>query len=259
MINKQNMNLVQQNFTSNPKSFEQWTGGPYWRSPLKLNQFIDVVMHLLFLGVAKSAKEIIMQWIGDSKRMAVYKQLAFGIFFEVSEMSLEWCKLLVSSSGWVSDNYVAFSRVIKWFYYPITFLEYGNELQKDGLDVERWDGVKCRNWLAENHCDTNGNLKILKERIRNQIDTMALKPRIDDRSKLLEKQINQFIGSLLSMISCVMAKYVTEVKISRVEREVKVFLSYLNLLESSIQCHNDSGKRKQKKKFGCQDITICPC
>ena len=40
--------------------FQKWQGGPYWTSNIKFKSFIDVIMHLLFLGVTKTCKEIML-------------------------------------------------------------------------------------------------------------------------------------------------------------------------------------------------------
>ena len=38
-------------------------------------------------------------------------------------MGLDWCKLLDTESGWVSDNYLAFDRIVKWYYSPLSLLD----------------------------------------------------------------------------------------------------------------------------------------
>ena len=39
----------------NQDIFREWNGEPYWDGPLQLYQFIDCLMHLLFLGIVKSS------------------------------------------------------------------------------------------------------------------------------------------------------------------------------------------------------------
>ena len=38
-------------------------------------------------------------------------------------LKLDWCKMIDAESGWVSDNYLAYCRLVKWMYHPITTLQ----------------------------------------------------------------------------------------------------------------------------------------
>ena len=45
-------------------------------------------------------------------------------------MKLDWCKLLHTELCWMSDNFTAFTRVVKWYYYSI------KTIQPDTLYIE---------------------------------------------------------------------------------------------------------------------------
>ena len=49
----------------NEDLFREWNGGPYWDGLLQLHQFIDYLMHLLFLGIVKSSSSLITEWIKE--------------------------------------------------------------------------------------------------------------------------------------------------------------------------------------------------
>jgi len=34
-------------------------------------------------------------------------------------MGFDWCKVIESESGWVSDNYLGYCKIVKWLYHPI--------------------------------------------------------------------------------------------------------------------------------------------
>ena len=74
---------------------------------------LDVVMYILFLGGVKAARELISTWIVDTKRQIGYKVFSKGMFEPIEDMGLDWMKILTVQSGWVSDNYLAFSRLCK--------------------------------------------------------------------------------------------------------------------------------------------------
>ena len=48
-------------FITKKDMFPLWKGGMYWNSDLKLHQFIDVIMHLMFLGIIKATHLLIQK------------------------------------------------------------------------------------------------------------------------------------------------------------------------------------------------------
>ena len=51
-------------------SFEvlKWIGGPYYNETLEICQFLDCIMHLLFLRVVKTTKGVITELINRNKK-----------------------------------------------------------------------------------------------------------------------------------------------------------------------------------------------
>ena len=80
-LDKSNSNLMRDDIMSNPEKYNHWSGGPYWKSNMMLSQFIDVLMHLLFLGVTKSMRDVVLEWIGETRRMSVYKKIGIQHIF----------------------------------------------------------------------------------------------------------------------------------------------------------------------------------
>ena len=82
-VNDKNVanNLIRTQLQKNPTLFETWRGGPYWNSNIEFKSFIDAIMHLLFLGVTKSSKNLLdiaikkssMNAADCSKRQKLYK------------------------------------------------------------------------------------------------------------------------------------------------------------------------------------------
>jgi len=92
------------------------------------------------------------------------------------------CKIIDAESGWVSDNYLAYCRLIKWMYHPIT------TSQTDE---------------ADKHCSKDN--------------------------------INMMIGGMLSMVSQIMKRDVTDETPLQMDREIKLFLSSVNIVSISLQ------------------------
>ena len=44
-------------------------------------------------------------------------------FNAIADLNIDWCKIIVCESGWVSDNYLEYSKIIKWCYLPLVNIE----------------------------------------------------------------------------------------------------------------------------------------
>ena len=77
-------------------------------------------------------------------------------------MGLDWCKLLVATSGRVSGNCITFARVCKWFYYPAISLQEKERYTEPVIDVKRWYVKMCREWLIAYGYDSHVKINKLK-------------------------------------------------------------------------------------------------
>ena len=248
-VNNEDGLLVTQDYEKYPDKYCRWKGGPYWKSNLKLFQFVDVLMHLLFLGITKSTREIIYDWIVESKRQNEYKLFSNIIFNLVSDMGLDWCKLLVSKSGWVSDNYVAFARISKWFYYPIVILHQNEVYNEPKLPINKWYLNMCKEWLKAYGYDTNGRVNDLRKKIINMKNDPSTVLKLNEHKCGSEQEISNLIGSMLSMIASVMKREVSHESVGTIEREIKIFLTNLHIVD--VQMNKDFRKNKnvERKPF----------
>ena len=75
-------------------------------------------------------------------------------------------------------------------------------------------------------------------------------PLIEVNENCSSNSINMMIGGMLSMISQVMKRDVMKDTPTRIDREIKLFLSYLNFFQHLC---------KQKTQCGLDHITISHC
>ena len=57
--------LILSDFKTNKDRCEKWSGGVYWNSSVSLDDFCDVIMHLLFLGITKASKDLLFTCINE--------------------------------------------------------------------------------------------------------------------------------------------------------------------------------------------------
>ena len=80
-------------------------------------------MHLLFLGVVWTRRNLVIEWINSNKNKATYIIMKQYMYRTIPLLKLDWCKMIDAKSGWVSNNYLAYCRLVKWMYHPITTLQ----------------------------------------------------------------------------------------------------------------------------------------
>jgi hypothetical protein len=94
---------------------------PVWTRGDSLQCHIDVIMHLMFLGVTKTTVMLGRDWIKANSSFPTFQKYAKPIFRMVPRVG--WCTTAPYTGdklgGWVSENYLAFARLSCWFYGPL--------------------------------------------------------------------------------------------------------------------------------------------
>ena len=164
-------------------------------------------------------------------------------------MSLDWCKLLVAKSGWVSDNYIAFARVCKWFYHPIIILQNKEEYNEPRVPINSWYAKMCKDWLDAHGYSSNGNVKELRNRITDYNNDTTNPPKLLESLCCSPQDINNLIGSLLAMISSTMRNEVTDESINGAHT--------YTLLNKNLNLMMMIRERKRVNHSGYPDIITC--
>ena len=239
-VNKQNADSLLVDFKRNEKKYDIWCGGPFWNSSLSLNQFVDAIMHLVFLGVTKATQQLINSWIKVTKRSGVFNTVRKDIFKPITAMGLDWCKLLDNESGWVSDNLLAFARVIKWYYYPITTLKPEKKYVEPLTAVNDWTKPMCKEWLKAHGLKIDGKVSDLRTVIVDSRRNKTNPPKLLECNSCTVGDINNCVGSLLSMVSHIMSRFVS-IKTTpyKMDREIKLFLNSIHHVDMKLNMKSD--------------------
>jgi hypothetical protein len=94
---------------------------PVWTRGDSLQCHIDVIMHLLFLGITKTTVLLVRDWVKANASFPTFQKYAKPIFRMIPKVG--WCTTAPYTGdklgGWVSENYLAFARLSCWFYGPL--------------------------------------------------------------------------------------------------------------------------------------------
>jgi hypothetical protein len=86
-----------------------------WDYPhTELCNFIDVLMHLTYLGITKgNSVNILNAWLQSKKKSTAVTGFLRNVLKEVRELILSWCKAETHFGGYVSKNWIAYCKISK--------------------------------------------------------------------------------------------------------------------------------------------------
>ena len=212
-----------------PEKFMVWKYPALWNRGVQLSQHVDVVMHLIFLGVVKTVIQMVQDWSKKRGKNAAFIRYLQGTLEGIQVYGLDWCRCIPYKAGklggWVSENYVAVARLLPWLYSciddvapDVTFVEPTKEQRK-------WNMRENFAWLSIRGLDTNGNAEQLRSRVKNYIDQPLGPPSILPPPGGGVGNIIEMIGSLKAMVARIMKQCVSTEDIDDIECHIKLFLS----------------------------------
>ena len=108
-----------------------------------------------------------------------------------------------------SYNLLAFVRVIKWYYYPITTLKSENKYAEPLTAVGVWTKPMCKEWLKAHDLKTDGKVSAMRKVIVDYRKNKTKSPKLLESNSCTVGDINSCVGSLLSMVSQIMSRFVS--------------------------------------------------
>ncbi len=232
---------LQQVQQKQPELFEKMPYPAQWlRSNTELETYIDVIMHLLFLGIVKAVACLIQDSLCRRHQNAPFirenKQ-----YVEVFKLfRIDWLKILeykgAGFGGWKSENWLGFSRIMPWFYQNIS--EVIPE-QPEPLDFPasqaKWVAKHNRHWLRERGLKTSGDAALLASRVAKEMKKIPIPEPLPIPDTITEADVECLVTSLGALLQCVMAKEVNDEVLNKTEYAARIFLSAYDNLEKKLR------------------------
>ena len=213
-----------------PQLFKHWKPPPMWSNVYELERFIEVLMHLLFLGNVKSLVQQSLTFLAGKRLKKDFLAYAEPLLDQVKKLDVSWCKCRDyrgdKLAGWVSENYMAFARVVGWFYSGVEGLTEEPILHEDptGLPQSTWVKLQNQLWLRARNLDDSGTAKEVKERVAGLMDRTEGPPPVVGPIAGTIRELLCTWRVLNRIIALVMQRECTEHHPPEVERLVKIFL-----------------------------------
>lgn len=207
---------------------------PWSRPTVALELHPDVIMHLIFLGIVKTTVTQIQNCLSAQSKLASFLKSTENYLKELQTMTVEWIAIQPYQAGkmggWVSENYLGFSRILPWFFQNIAeAVELSTDfLPPEGLPQNKWLHRHNKYWLQIRGLNAKGNRTELKERVAETISKGAPEPL--PAPEIPTASIEAVLLALMEVLQCVMAKTVTPTLVNHTRYAVRVFLSQYDSL-----------------------------
>jgi hypothetical protein len=237
----------------NPKSFLAWEIPVLWDDRFPIELYMEVPMHLLFLGMGKNMTLDIRKWTLCRNKNTSFIEYATGLLETIETLKLPWLKLLPYSNrkfgGWVAENFVAMVRLFKWFYQPLPTISTEAPWEQPDSPVEEWLVKDLSNWLIKRGLPANGLKAELFARVSDSMNSADGVPEIVAPTGGTVEQLMMTINRLYDLIALVMQPSISEEGICTAEVYVRLFLTEYSKLDDHLYSTKEKASWHSKYNF----------
>jgi len=228
--------------SANPDLFQHWEFPSLWSRGVELSQHIDVVMHLLFLGVIKTSVKSVEYWLKSRGRYDAFLKSMDSVLESVQSLCLGWCKALPyrggTFGGWVSENFLCIARLLPWVYsrLPQVAADPAVYTDPDDKPMSKWTKKENIAWLRNRRLAVNGSAMELRERVHGEVNQANGPPPIVQINGGPVTDVLTMVKLLHIMTCNLMTKTVIiDVTDVECERLIKLFLSAFDMFDASMR------------------------
>jgi hypothetical protein len=239
----------------NPSAYEMWRMPAIWNRGVDLHQHIDVVMHLLFLGVVRTTTEMVQEWSKRRGKNAAFVRYLEGTLESLQLLGLDWCRCVPYKSGkfggWVSENYVAVSRLLTWLFRGIDSIAPDTPTDDPEIPQRRWNKRQNCHWLSIRGLSVTGSALEVSARVREyQTQPNGAPPVLPPPGGTVQV-LTSTLMNLKAMTARIMASSVTEASIKDVDLHIKRFLTTFHKFDLGMRGGNDKPTWLTSYNFIC--------
>jgi hypothetical protein len=213
----------------NPMLYANWIPPALWDHGVQLEQHIDVVMHLLFLGVVRTTLEMVQEWSKRRGKNAAFIRYLEGTLESLQVLDIDWYRCMANKSGkfgvWVLENYVGASRLLTWLYSCIDTIAPDLSFEEPTIQQNKWTRRQNSTWLSIRGLTTSGMAQEVSERVKHYQNQPQGPPEILPPPGGTVQIITATSQNLKATIAQIMAASVTDKTIHDVDHHVKRFLT----------------------------------
>ena len=235
---------VQTQLNENPSDYEDWIVPSSWRRNMELEDHVDVIMHLVFLGIVKKVTMKIHKWGECRHQFSPLISYMTKICDSFLHLNLSWIHIIKYTGrkmgGWVSENYIGLSRIFKWEYSFIDQIAPDVEYILPITHYKTWTGKQCEEWLVAHGLEKSGSVLDKKNRVTHYMKLPDGPPKLIGPKGGSVLNVINVSKAMHYMVSFIMSDSITKTVSNEIERHIKIFLTIFNKFDCCI-------KRNDKK------------
>ena len=224
-----------------PDLHAPWPIPSLWDRGVLLEQSPDVPMHLLFLGIVKTTMLRIQQWMCNKRKMKPFVRAMESQFLSIDKLKLSWMKTLPYKAGkfggWVSENFLAISRLLKWFYSSLNLIASdAAPWIEPNKHPDKWSMVDNKGWLQLRGLPkSNMNAAALTAVVKHYMTEVHPPPPVVAMTAGPVATVMATVASLDELISSIMVQVIPDKEYySTLERKIRIFLTHFADMEDKL-------------------------
>ena len=222
-----------------PHEFEQWKAPSSWHRNVELPQHVDVIMHMVFLGVVKTVTYQIQEWTKLRGKYTAFLSYMLGTLCSLRSLNLSWLNILSYEGGklggWVSENYVGFLRVYKWVYSMLDTVADDVKYIEPVKPYTEWNGRECEQWLHSRGLNKTGTANEKKIRVATYMRAHNGPPLMMKPKGGSVKNVKSLVKAMQAMVSHIMSNKIDETSVNETRRHIKIFLCCFDKVDAAIR------------------------
>jgi hypothetical protein len=241
---------------ANPGKFQTWKLPALWTRGVVLEQHASVIMHLLFLGVVKTTMKHVQLWLVARGKNTSFLKCVAGLLETIQRYNLGWCKTLPfqkgKHGGWVSENYLAFARIIPWFYLQLNHcVDDETTFEEPTRPQVKWNMKENKKWLLLRGLSGKGNAIDLRTRVDSYMNQEGGPPSLSEPIGGSIEEIQDLVVSMYEMIKSIMVTTVDSKAIQLVDIRIKIFLTRFALFDDKLRVKEKKESWISSYNFPC--------
>ncbi len=190
-------------------------------------------MHLTGLGLVPTTMNLVQAYLKATQKNSAFIAKTAPVLEPIVSLSIDWCNAQrYTGEGfghWVSENYLAFARLMPWYYQGIDAIVAPVVELPPESRIKSWRKDHCEQWLRSRGQDTSGLLPDLRDRVANLLQQDEPPPVIPQPERPVEF-VEQLLVAMYNLLECIMITVVTPEVRKKTGYCVRVYLSaYLAL------------------------------
>jgi hypothetical protein len=234
--------------------YKSWEGSPLYKSITHdIPDIIDAPMHALFLGIVKTTMSFVLDFIKERKIATLFKSFIKKKMAPLlDQFKLSWFVLLdfsndepLQSTGWVSENYLAFSRIFLWYVSSLRTVEDTRSFSPidEGKPVQSWSRIQLQTFIERNSIDIpltapTTDLKAAVKEYQNYMSSSSDHEGPEDISNACSvEDIIMLVMNLQNLLQSTMGPMKSDTR-NLIEKYSRLFLSSLHKVCCNLGKHD---------------------